>query len=373
MRTAFVRISLVVLCCSAVSILSAGQIEAVKGKSYRLTKQHGPWMIMVGSFRDVSEKEGRKTEGLSAQEAADEVVFELRQKGIPAYTFAQDAQKGEIKTVDRSGREDMRIFAAQRDMICVIAGNYENQDNITAEKTLNYVKKFKPGFMKDEKSGAIYRKATEKKGPFGSAFLTVNPMLDPSEVAQKKPDVDLVKLNYGMQNSLIENPAKYTVQVATFTGRSVTPIANSSFVNREKEFDVRLHSKEAERTNLGAISEDAAQLAAALRQRGIEAWVYHDRFESIVTVGGFHNAQDPRIAEIVKNYGAKAKKDQTTGQEVVVAEWLPPDASQVSQRGKGSTMMWVFDPQPRVIEVPQLKTSKTAKAAAKAGKKSKRS
>jgi len=136
---------------------------------------------------------------------------------------------------------------------------------------------------------------------------------------------------------------------------------------------VRLHSKEAERTNLGAISEDAAQLAAALRQRGIEAWVYHDRFESIVTVGGFHNAQDPRIAEIVKNYGAKAKKDQTTGQEVVVAEWLPPDASQVSQRGKGSTMMWVFDPQPRVIEVPQLKTSKTAKAAAKAGKKSKRS
>ena len=37
--------------------------------------------------------------------------------------------------------------------------------------------------------------------------------------------------------------------------------------------------------------------AQALRLKNIEAWVYHDRFESIVTVGSFDNAQDPRIAE----------------------------------------------------------------------------
>ncbi len=367
MRTVLVRILFALLALFAVAFpIKAGQIEAVKGKAYRLTKQHGPWMIMVASFRDVGENEKRKTKGMSAQEAADEVVFELRKKGIPAYTFSQGAEVGEIKTVDRQGREDLRIFAAQRDMICVVAGNYESQENPTAEKTLSHIKKFTPEFMKDGKNGAIYRKGADKKGPFGNAFLTINPLLDPSEIAQKKPDVDLVKLNYGIQNALIENPAKYTVQVATFTGRSVTPIANSSLANKEDEFDARLQSTVdkatgMKRANLGAISEDAAQLAAALRLRGFDAFVYHDRFESIVTIGGFDSAQDPRIARLIENFGAKKKKDATTGQEVIVAEWLPPDQSQVSGRRQAPTMMWVFDPQPRVIEVPHLKTTKKSK------------
>lgn len=342
--------------CLTAATLSAGQIEAVKGKQYRLTKQHGPWMIMVASFRDVAEPD-RKTKGLSAQEAADELVYELRTKGVPAYTFSQDAQKGEIETVDRMGREDTRIFAAQRDMICVIAGNYESQDDKTAERTLKYVKKYTPAYIKDQKNGAIYRKSTEK-GPFGGAFMTINPLLDPSEIARKKPDYNLAKLNYGIQNALIDNKAKYTVQVATFTGRSVTPIANSSFAGREEEFDKNLLSTEDEatgrsRTNLGQSSEEAAQLAQALRLRGHNAWVYHDRFESIVTIGSFDNPNDPRIVDVVKNYGAKTKKDPTTGQDVIVGEILIPDRRQMGRRGAAS--MWVFDPQPKLIEVPRLK------------------
>jgi hypothetical protein len=372
-RTALVRNCFAILSGLAVAApLSAGQIEAVRGKSYRLTRQHGPWMIMVGSFRDVGD-EDRKTEGLSAQEAADEVVYELRKKGVPAYTFSQNAQKGEIKTVDRSGRDDLRIYAAQRDMICVIAGNYESQDSNIAERTLKHIKRFTPEFMTDKKSGAIYRKYENKKGPFGSAFLTINPLLDPTEIAHRKPDVDLVKLNYGIQNALVENPKKYTVQVATFSGRSVTPIGNSSLANREEEFDFRLHSSRDEETgmkraNLGAISEDAAQLAAALRKfrsenapEGFQAWVYHDRFESIVTVGGFENPNDPRIAKIIEIFGAKMTKDKVTGQEVLVGEVLTPDQSQVSRTRRAPTAVWVFDPQPRLIEVPHLKASKNSR------------
>lgn len=366
MRTAFVRISVIVLgVLAAAAPVAAGNIEAVHGKSYRLTKQHGPWMIMVGSFNDVRD-EDRKTEGLSAQEAADEVVYELRKKGVPAYTFSQNAQLGEIKTVDRTGREDTRVFAAQRDMICVIAGNYESQDNDTALKTLKFVKRFTPEFMKDAKNGAIYRKYDPKKGPFGTAFLTVNPLVNPADIAHKKPDADLIKLNYGIQNSLVENTSKFTVQVATFGGRSVTPVGNSSLVNREEEFDARLQSDRdhvtgMKRANLGTVSEEAAQLAATLRKRGFEAWVYHDRFESFVTVGSFDHVNDPRIAEIIKNFGAKVTKDKVTGQEVLVGEVLTPDLSQVSNNRKAPTSMWVFDPQPRIIEVPHLKTSRKSR------------
>lgn len=371
MRTATALTRGVVLSCLLLSApMPAGAIEAVKGKQYRLTKEHGPWMIMVASFRNVTESD-RKKKGLSAQEAADEVVYELRKWGLPAYTFSQDAQKGEIKTTDRLGREDMRTFTAQRDMICVIAGNYPSQDDKVAERTLQQIKKFMPKFMEDKASGAIYRKK-DGKGPFGNAFMTINPLLDPAEVAQKKPDRDLLRLNHDIHNALIDNPGKYSIQVATFTGRSVTPVANSSLADHPEDFDLRLQSgRDATtgmmRANLGDISEDAAQLAKALRTlktekfpRGVEAWVYHDRFESIVTVGSFDNPNDPRIAQLIQAFGAKTVKDPTTGQDVVVGEVLTPTERQIAQR-RGASVMWVFDPQPRLIEVPQLKAKKTRK------------
>ena len=60
------------------------KIDADPSKKYRLSKRHGPWMIMVASMRDVPEE--RRTTGLTAQQAADQMVLALRQVGIPAYT-----------------------------------------------------------------------------------------------------------------------------------------------------------------------------------------------------------------------------------------------------------------------------------------------
>ena len=69
------------------SSTSALAIEAIRGKEYKLTKRHGPWMIMVASFKEPPDV--RRTEGMTPKEAADELVYELRKKGIPAYTFSQ--------------------------------------------------------------------------------------------------------------------------------------------------------------------------------------------------------------------------------------------------------------------------------------------
>ena len=365
MRTAFVRTAWTFFILLSMALpLEAGRIEAIKGKSYRLTKQHGPWMIMVASFRDVDDPE-RKTQGLSAEEAADQLVYELRLKGIPAYMFSQNGRTEKIKTMDRTGREDLRFYAAQREMICVLAGNYGSQDDTIAERTLTHIKKrFDPDFMKDPKSGAISRIMPNGKGPFGGAFLTINPLLDPSEIAAKKPDYDLLRLNQGVDFSLLDNPGKYTVQVATFSGRSVTPVANSSFANHEEEFDRRLESTFDQatgmlRANLNDAGENATQLTYELRRlqtenvpNGMEAWVYHDRFQSIVTIGSFDSPNDPRIVRIAQQLGAKTKYDAATGQDVVVAEMLMPSPS---RRRRASSQMWVFDPQPQLIEVPQLK------------------
>ena len=102
MRTLKTIACLAVVASSLLAIPSASAIENERGKTYRLTEKHGPWMIMVTSFRNIRE-EDRKTEGLSAEEAAAELVFELREKGIPAYTYSQDGKVEKIETQDRLG------------------------------------------------------------------------------------------------------------------------------------------------------------------------------------------------------------------------------------------------------------------------------
>jgi hypothetical protein len=63
--------------------------------------------------------------------------------------------------------------------------------------------------------------------------------------------------------------------------------------------------------------EKAHKLAAALRRKGIEAYEYHDRYQSIVTVGSFDSLGkdapggaidiDKRILKIIQTYGPSHK------------------------------------------------------------------
>jgi hypothetical protein len=91
----FRTLSAGLLLLSVVMPSASADVEAVRGKKYPLTKKHGPWMIMVASIRDV-EEDRRVKDGLSAEEAADELVYQLRQLGIPAYTYQLEEKLGEI-------------------------------------------------------------------------------------------------------------------------------------------------------------------------------------------------------------------------------------------------------------------------------------
>lgn len=328
-------------------------IEAVRGKTYSLSKQHGPWMIMVASFRNVPED--RREEGLSAEEAAAELVFELREKGIPAYTYAQGAVIEHISTVDRQERQDDRIYAKQRDMISVIAGNYPAIDDETAQKTLKYVKAYNPKFMKDEKSGAIYRQTPGRKGPLSGAFMTVNPLLKSEEVAKQKPDhflLDIQSSNF----PLYANKRKYTLVVATFSGKKVTPLAGSKFAGDEGKFTKMIESSNKDRSayTLNRAGEDAEQLAKVLREKNYEAYVHHDRYESFVTVGGFDREDDPKIRTLAQHFCAKQKSDPVAG-NVVVAETLSVSIAPNKNNPSGSKQTWMFDPQPQLMPVPRMK------------------
>ncbi len=330
-------------------------IEAVRGKTYTLSKQHGPWMIMVSSFRNVPED--RREKGLTAEEAAAELVYELREKGIPAYVYAQGAVIEHISTVDRQDRQDDRIYAAQRDMISVIAGNYPSVDDDTAQKTLKYIKAYHPKFMKDEKSGAIYRQTPGRKGPLSGAFMTVNPMIKSEELAHRKPDPVILELNQSSNYPLLANKKKLTLVVATFSGKKVTPIGGSKYAGDEGKFTQMIEASNKDKTayNLNRAGEDAEQLTKTLREKGYEAFVYHDRYQSLVTVGGFDSETDPKIRTLVPHFCAKQKEDPVTKRNVVVAESLMAQIPPNRNNPSGSTQTWIFDPQPQLMPVPRIR------------------
>jgi hypothetical protein len=297
---------------------------------------------------------------MTPEQAANELVYELRAKGIPAYTLAQDEVVDEIPTIDRRGHNRVRHVKSQQKCISVLAGNYQDTDDgtsagRTAQGTLGYVKKFHPqflrgdeqkkGFLRKLKNGGIYRVTPGRPGPLSGAFLTVNPLLSPEEARQKKKDPLLVKLNSGNEYSLMQNKGKYTLVVASFEGKSVMQVANTKWKDVDKTFTVS--------NSLDEAAYSAWELCKSLRlhERKYDAYVWHDKYSSIVTVGSFNSPDDPRIAEMIKLFGAKLKPHPQTGQDVLVAETLTIPFK--TAPGTLPDKRWMFDPQPKVIEVPR--------------------
>ena len=340
--------------CVAAALLpsSASAIEKpVRGKKYQLTTQHGPWMIMVASF--TTPPPDARTEGMTPEQAADELVFELRSKGMPAYTFATENKVDKVQTVDRLGEPDTRIFAAQRGNVCVLAGNYPGPGDKQAKASLDWIKhSFRPKFltggeadrvgMISLKNGGIYRATLDAKGkpegPLVGAFFTTNPLLTSDQVRERNPErIDLLtKINAGGDCSLYDNKGKYTVVVASFYGQSVT-----------------LGNKTARRQSDGPsdalyqAAQDAWELARQLRKLKRDAYVWHDEHKSVVTVGSFDRIDDPRIPELISAYAAKIKPDAATNAPILAAEYLtdPPKPA----AGEAVRKSWTFDPQPRLL------------------------
>lgn len=335
------------ICAFLLSLLSVmlspsvvqAEIEAVEGKRYRLTKKHGPWMIMVATFREPPKE--MAAPGKGPTQAAEELVYELRQKGIPAYSFRRDESKKLIKTVDRAGREIDRKYRLNEE-ICVIAGNYgsidqSDSDGKRAQGTLDWIKRYQPKCFGKE---GIYVRTPGNPGPLAGAFLTVNPLLTPEELAHRKKDPLILQLNSGLEYSLLKNEGKYTVIVASFYGKSVTKANEGALSKALSKFKVT--------DGLDQAGLDAWRLTEVLRDKKVEAYCYNDRHKSIVTVGSFDSPNDPQIAEVQRMYGAQWKPSKETGKPILVSEviTLPTDNAQGQQ-------MFVFDPQPRVFEVPQ--------------------
>jgi hypothetical protein len=148
----------------------------------------------------------------------------------------------------------------------------------------------------------------------------------------------VLEMNKGVKYGLLECKKRYTVKVATFTGHVVLDQKKIEEIERGRPVKSRLADA----------AEKAHQMTVALREKGFEAYEFHDRYSSMVTVGSFDSVGTPRsdgkieinpqVHTIMTHFGPDTKKDpaKPTAQSLI---GIP------------------FDLQPMPVEVPQRSIS----------------
>ncbi|NUQ63672.1 MAG: hypothetical protein HUU20_14440 [Pirellulales bacterium] len=341
-------------------LLTANRIEAAPDKEYRLTEEHGPWMILACSFS-----------GDGAAEQARQLVLEIRKRyKLPAYMYEKtfDLTKDSARGgVDRFGEPLKTQYRRGMNFeeIAVLVGDYPAVDDPEAQETLRKLKYYAPECLKLEKDKPTAMNLAglrlvqkyvlapgndkKKRGPMGHAFITTNPLLPDEYFVPKGLDPMVMKANEGLENCLLDCPGKYTVQVAHFTGKVVLKQQDIADIESGKR---RMHDREDEQSGLAAAGVRAHNLTEALRKKGIEAYEFHDRYASIVTIGSFESVGTPRpdgkieinpeIRAIIEQY--KAKPQNVPGH---------PTGAMVPQTLAGIP----FDVQPIPVMVPKRSIS----------------
>jgi len=324
------------------------KIDADPKKSYELDESCGPWMIMAASFA-----------GPSAEQQSHDLVIELRQKfKVEAYTYRQTfdfSKPTDGLGYDRyGGKRRMRFASNHRfDEIAVLVGNYPAIDNPQLEKTVETLQHIHPDALNTEKRTdssqrflglrTIYQMVSndmtkKTKGPMGSAFTTRNPLLPEELFVAQGIDPFVLEMNKDLPYNLLKCPGRYTVRVASFRGVDTMKPA---------EFE-RLTTKPRKLSKIDQAALNASNLCAALRQKGVEAYEFHDRTESLVTIGSFQAVGQPRqdgkieinpaVHQIMQQYGPIEQMNPRTRQIELLAR----------------TMNGIrFDPQPMPVEVPK--------------------
>jgi len=272
-------------------------LEADPAKSYPLDDGNGPWVVMAMTFS-----------GPYADDQARELVHELRSRyKLAAYTHRMhfDHTKDEAGKSGKASPRKVRYRLNEMNEIAVLVGDYPSVDDRAAQKTLEKLKFAQPECLDLEKrakegkpdSRTLGRlrmiqqavlpesSARKKRGPMGNAFITTNPLLPDEYFVPKGVDKLVLEMNAPVKFSLLDCPGKYTVKVATFTGRVVIDQKLIEQIEKKgKVFD----------SQLADAADKAHRLTMALRQKGYEAYEFHDRYASMVTIGSFNSVGTPR-------------------------------------------------------------------------------
>ena len=325
--------------------------EADPAKTYELSEEDGPWLILASNFV-----------GEGSKQRAEKLVLEIREDlGLPAYIYREKFDF--TGTIDRDARTAKAVRYANRyqyEAYAVLVGEYDSVSHPNLERDLEAIRTAQPKVYQDtddiaaetDRSNPVttVKSITEKllkarrgkpRGPMGHAFVTRNPILPEEYFAAPKVDSFVSQLNEGLKYSLLKCDGKYTVVVKTFEGLGT--IVDGK---KDKEFEPSV-------SRLDKFASDAAKMTSELRAQGVEAYQFHDRFRSIVTVGSF-DSLGRELPDGRFEYAADIRKVMRK----YSAFNVPPElARQVPAGSKGvasnNVAMIPFDVEPTPIAVPK--------------------
>lgn len=341
------------------------KVDARADQSYRVTDTSGPWLILAYTF-DAADHSDEAVE--QAHQQAQELVLELRRRfKLKAYTHEMEfdfSGSVEGKGVDAYG--DPKRMKYQRhgeyQQIAVMVGDFPAIDDPVAEKTLRMLKYAQieclakrdvdeirnrlAGFRAMQQYVLPDDNPKKQKGALGRAFLVPNPLLPREYFVPKGPDKLTLEMNRGVQYSLLDCPGKYTVKVASFTGAVLVDQKKIKEAEQGKPVESRLADA----------ADKAHRLTMALRKQGIEAYEFHDRYSSLVTVGSFHSVGSPR---------QDGKIEMNPEILKIIETYAAPKAGAAGRPGsvQARTLEGIaFDTQPMLVETPQSYVSNAYEA-----------
>ena len=334
---------------SLLNMFARRSVEADPSKDYELTEEDGPWLILASTFA-----------GEGARERAKRLVLEIRQEmNLPAFTYKEGFDfTGNVDGPNRVSRQMRYANQYEYEAYAVLVGEYDSVDHPDVEHDMETLKTATPKVFQDDETvatetnplnpvaavKALHRKLVESqddkpKGPMFNAFVTRNPLLPEDYFQAPQVDSFVHQLNEDKQHSLLECDGKYTVVVRTFEGYGT--IVDGK---REKEFEPSIK-------RLDRFAADAAKMVKALRRQGEEAYQFHDRHCSRVTVGSFDTLgrelpdggfeYAPEIRRVMQKYNAlnSDKARRVPGKEGIAAN---------------HAAMIPFDVEPTPIAVPRV-------------------
>ncbi|WP_425401041.1 hypothetical protein [Aeoliella sp.] len=291
------------------------RVESRVDADYTLGESRGPWMVMAATFS-----------GIGAEEQARELVLELRKDfNLEAYhhsmTFDHSTDERLGRGLDRYGAPIRRRYqnGEQSHEHAVMVGNFPTINDPSAQDLLEKIKKLRPKALERGYNDTSQNLAAEREyltrltgghdgPPMAKAFLTRNPLMPEEYFKPRGVDPFVTKMNAGVEHSLLDCPERYTVKIATFQGKAVLQGAFSSASQS------RHRTRENDVDPLVEAAENAHRITVFLRARGWEAYEFHDRTESYVTIGSFDKVAN-RLADgqlrptrdvdiILKTFGA---------------------------------------------------------------------
>lgn len=329
----------------------APAVEADPSKSYQLSEEDGPWMILASTFV-----------GAGAKQRAARLALEIRKElRLPAYIYQERFDfTGPINPGMQTSKRLRYANRYEYNAYAVLVGEYDSVEHRGIERDLKRVRTANLPLFQDQQEIAAetdgsnpvttVKSITNKLfssgksragGPMSQAFVSRNPMLPKEFFQPPKVDSFVNQLNEGLEHSLLECDGKYTVIVKTFQG--LEAIVDGK---QEKKF-------EPSGSRLARYARDAAKMTAKLRSDGVEAYQFHDRFRSVVTVGSFDELgrelpdgrfeYAPQIRAVMKRYSALNVPAERARQ-------VPAGTRGIASNGVGAIP---FDVQPKPITVPK--------------------